>query len=172
MSQTSITQADKLKLPRNVVSKLDVARLLAEFEQIDSQLDDAAIRQKVGATVSFESVMSEQLADFMSLNQLALSDSNLRDQVVTGLRTLKDEAPVVHMTFAAAVDQESLGQIIDWLRQSVHPQCLLIVGLQPNLVGGVYVRTPNHVHDLSLRGQLAKSRHLLVEAVEAVNAGR
>jgi F0F1-type ATP synthase delta subunit len=144
MSETAEKRYQDLILPPSVVSKSDVMRLVSEVEQLD----------------------------LLTVNGMKIDDERQRSELISLLRQLKDNAPVIHMTFATTADQESLSKIADWLRQSIHPQSLMVIGLQPDLVGGVYIRTPNHVHDLSLRAQLAKSRHLLVEAVEAVNAGR
>jgi F0F1-type ATP synthase delta subunit len=62
-----------------------------------------------------------------------------------------------------------LQELIAWLRSSVHPQAVISVGLQPALVAGVYLRTPNHVHDLSMRAVLKKSRGLLTKELEALH---
>jgi hypothetical protein len=56
--------------------------------------------------------------------------------------------------------------LAQWLRTSIHPQAVIAVGLQPALVAGVYLRTPNHVKDLSLRAKLESSRGLLLKEVE------
>lgn len=172
MSQENLKNYDQLVLPPSVVSKLDVARLVSEVEQLDHDINSAETRTKAGVETELHPILSDQLTDFLAANQLSVDDGRQRSQLIDQLRQLKDKAPVVHMTFATSADQDSLSQIADWLRRSVHPQSLMVVGLQPGLVGGVYIRTTNHVHDLSLRAQLAGSRHLLVEAVEAVNAGR
>lgn len=172
MSETAEKRYQDLILPPSVVSKSDVMRLVSEVEQLDADLTAAAIRAKAGAPSEARPVLSDQLEDLLTVNGMKIDDERQRSELISLLRQLKDNAPVIHMTFATTADQESLSKIADWLRQSIHPQSLMVIGLQPDLVGGVYIRTPNHVHDLSLRAQLAKSRHLLVEAVEAVNAGR
>jgi len=73
----------------------------------------------------------------------------------------------MHMTFATVADPESLQKLVDWIRQEIHPQALLHVGLQPALVGGVYLRTPNHIHDFSLRQLLADKRSIIVDELNA-----
>jgi F0F1-type ATP synthase delta subunit len=72
------------------------------------------------------------------------------------------------MTFAVTADPESLQQLALWLRTTINPQAVIAVGLQPSLVAGVYLRTPNHVHDLSLRAMLKNGRGLLVEELGAL----
>lgn len=157
-------------LPLSVVSRLDVARLVREFEQVDNELTALAVRTKVAAPTQPTPVLSEQLREFIEENNLTLDESGERTRLVKQLRLLKDASPTVHMTFASVVDRESLQQIAKWLRESVHPQAIITVGLQPGLVGGVYMRTPNHVHDFSMRGQLERSRGVLIKELEALRA--
>ena len=111
--------------------------------------------------------MSAQLSEFLKKNDLNLEESKTRSALIKQLRTMKDKVPIVHMTFAVETDAESLQQLAAWLRSSIHPQAVIDVGLQPALVAGVYLRTPNHVHDLSLRGKLQGSRELLVKELGA-----
>jgi len=61
-----------------------------------------------------------------------------------------------------------LQELVLWFRKSVNKQTLLEVGLQPALVGGVYIRTPNHVHDFSLRSKLQGQRELLMTELGAL----
>ena len=91
----------------------------------------------------------------------------LKEQV----RKLKEHAPIIHMTFAVEADPESLSQLVAWIRQEIHPQALISDGLQPSLVGGVYMRTPNHVHDFSVRRLLADKRDIIAHELEAAYAG-
>ena len=76
------------------------------------------------------------------------------------------------MTFAVSADRESLSQIAHWLRESVHPQAVISVGMQPALVAGVYMRTPNKVFDLSLRGALSGQHGALVKELETYRGRR
>lgn len=169
MSHSDTYDYQRLILPPSLVTRIDMARLISEVEQLDADMTAEAARTKVGAASGARPVLSDQLTDFLTVNQVDVESAEQRRQAIAGLRQLKDEAPVVHMTFATTADQASLSKLADWLRRSVHPQSLMVVGLQPNLIGGVYVRTTNQVHDLSVRAKLANSRHLLVEAVEELS---
>lgn len=167
-----MTDVSELRLPASVVTKLDVARLVREVEQINDSFTTHEVRAKVGADSRWQPAPSAQLDDVLALNPINLADGDQRREFLDTLRKLKTAAPVVYMTFAGPADSESLQQIADWLRRSVHPQAVVGVGLQPDLIGGVYVRTPNHVHDLSLRARLAGHRHIITREVEALRAGR
>lgn len=155
-------------LPTNIVSKLDVSRLVNEAERVDQTLTSAAIRTKTGAAeAGAMPAMSEQLSSFLQQNELTLDDAKVRGNLIKELRKLKDTVRIIHMTFAVPADGESLQELAAWLRESIHPQAVVDVGLQPGLVGGVYLRTPNHVHDFSLKGKLQGGHQLLLTELEA-----
>lgn len=160
-------------LPPTVVSKIDVSRMIHEFEQLDNELTSIAVRAKVGAGEQPSLTISESLTEFLRLNNLKVDpDGRRRSELVKQLTLLKDKAPVIHMTFAVTADRESLQQLAGWLRGSIHPQAVISVGLQPALVAGVYLRTPNHVHDLSLRAKLRSSRDILTKELEVIRGRR
>ena len=164
---TAKTYADFV-LPPNIVSKIDLSRLVSEIERVDNELTAATVRAKTGSTEQTQPVLSEQLTDFFTQNKLTFGSSQERSQLITQLRLLKDKVPVIHMTFAVNADRQSLQQLAQWLRSSIHPQAVISVGLQPALVAGVYLRTPNRVHDLSLRAMLEGGHGLLVKELGAL----
>lgn len=170
MSEAQVKTHSDFILPPSVVRRADITRLVREFEQIDGDLITTAIRKSVGSDQPLELQLSTQLADFLTQNQLKPRNLHERSVLIKELRLLNDTAPVVHMTFAVEADEESLQQLVQWLRESVHPQVVVTVGLQPGLVAGVYLRTPNHVHDLSLRAKLKEHRHVLVKELGALRA--
>ncbi len=157
-------------LPPNVVSRLDVARLVSELERIDEEMTTSEVRAKAGKKrAAQEMLFSERLNAFLTANSLNLEDSRVRSELIKQVHLLKDKVPIIHMTFAVEADPESLGRLAEWLRASIHPQAVISVGLQPGLVAGAYIRTPNHVHDFSLRGKLAGSHEALVKELEVIN---
>lgn len=172
MNESPVRTHADFVLPPSVVSKIDVSRLVSEIERVDNELTTAAVRAKTGTEEVTRPALSDQLTDFMSGNGIAVDDGQGRSELIKQLRLFKDKAPVIHMTFAVTADRESLQQIVQWLRTSVHPQALLSVGLQPALVAGVYMRTPNRVHDFSLRAALDGRHDLLVQELGALRERR
>lgn len=172
MSRAELKTFNDFSLPASVVSRIDVSRLVAEAERLDNAMTAAAVRKKIGSDAATLPAMSQQLSEFLQMNDIKLEESKARSVLIKQLRALKDKVPVIHMTFAVETDVESLQQLTAWLRQSIHPQAVVDVGLQPGLVAGVYLRTPNHVHDLSLRGKLQGSRDLLVKELGALRVGK
>ncbi len=157
-----------LALPPSIVTRVDVSRLVREIEWVDNEITTAMVRAKAGVQTSAQPPVSDQATEFLTLNKLTLADAHARTRLIAELKKLKDTVPIIHMTFAVPADRESLQQLAAWLRSSVHPQAVIAVGLQPGLVGGVYVRTPNQIHDLSLRAKLQGSRDVLIKSLEAI----
>ena len=154
-------------LPAALISRADLARLLLEVESIESQLESQKVRNRGKADASYHlPTMSQSLSDFLDVNKLDLADDQGRMLLTEQLRVLKDKAPTIHMTFSVGADPHSLGLLVDWLRKEVHPQALVSVGLQPALVGGAYVRTPNKVHDFSMRSLMQGKRNVMINELE------
>lgn len=169
MSNVASELHSQLILPTSIVSKLDLSRVANEIERVDQEIMSAKIRYKSGVLPDVQGMSSDQLNDLLIANKLQINDSKQRTNLLIQLRKLTESVPVVHMTFASAADNETLQLLVGWLRKSVHHQAVVSVGLQPGLIGGVYVRTPNHVYDLSVRSQLAGKRHLLLESLETLS---
>jgi hypothetical protein len=163
---------DSFVLPASIVTKVDLSRMVSEFEQIDNELTTASVRERSGGAAGDSPSISEQFSDFLAVNQLDISDARARGDMIKRLRKLKDTVPVLHMTFSATADGESLRRLSAWIRESIHPQAVIAVGLQPALIGGVYVRTPNHVMDLSLRSRLKEGHGLITNELEALRGSR
>lgn len=154
-------------LPSNIVTKVEVSRLVNEVERVDNELTAASVRMEVEGASNEQSspAMSDQLVSFLQQNNLNLDNSNERSELIRKLRVLKNTVPVINMTFSTEADRESLQRLAEWVRESIHPNAVLAVGLQPNLVAGVYVRTPNRVYDLSLRTAFKNQHKALVDKI-------
>jgi hypothetical protein len=172
MNETERKTHTDFILPMNVVSKGDISRLTNELERVDNKLTEDAVRERVGSTEYVEPVVSDQLREFLNQNNLKLDNARDRTELIKEMRLLKENAQVIHMTFAVPADGESMQQIAKWFRESIHPQTVIDVGLQPGLIAGAYVRTTNHVHDMSLRAALASGHDLLVKELETLRGSK
>lgn len=168
MSQITAIDHTTFIIPQDIITPYDLARLVREFEDVDNELTTLAARQQAGADGGSAAALSSQVAEFLSLNNLQYQSSSERTALIKQLRLLKVKAPVVHMTFATEADTATLQHLVGWLRQAVHPQAVLVAGLQPGLVAGVHMRTKNQVFDFSLRKQLRAQRDALIEGMESV----
>ena len=172
MSESERRTHAEFLLPMSIVSKGDISRLTNEVERVDNELTEDSVREKVGSNERAEPVMTDQLREFLSLNNLKLESGHDRAELIKEMRLLKENAQVIHMTFAVPADGESLQQIAKWFRESVHPQTVIDVGLQPGLIAGAYVRTTNHVHDMSLRAALKSGHEVLIKELETLRGTR
>jgi G3E family GTPase len=158
----------KFVIPPSLVSKVDLAHLIREVEAVDGSLEAQKVRGYTKQQYRLPP-LSRSLNDFLSLNKVDIMDDHNRMIFKEQLRVLKDKIPVMHLTFSAPADPESLEYITAWIRQELHPQALISVGLQPSLIGGVYIRTPNHVHDYSMRALFKGKTSVLVGDLEKLD---
>lgn len=172
MSSAEVKNYTEFILPSTIVSKVDVSRVVREFEAVDNALTAVAVRKKLGSEGQDAPAMSPQLTEFLDKNGVTLEDSSVRSAYIKQLRQLKDKVPIVSMTFAVVADPESLQKLVSWLRESVHPQAVIDARLQPALVAGVYLRTTNHVFDLSVRNALKAKRGELEKELGAIRVSK
>lgn len=161
MTDTIATDYRNLKLPLSIVTRVDLARLVSEIEQLDSQIQSDDVRSRSGIQPT-QPAVSDVANNFLEINGLSVDDAKKRQTLVKDMRQLKTNAPKVHASFAIPADHDSLVEMVKWFRESVNPQVVLEVGLQPDLIAGVYLRTDNHVHDFSLRSSLDSHHDMLV----------
>lgn len=169
MSKNDVKDYHEFTLPPAIISKVDISRLVREFEDVDNTLTAKNVRKKAGASDEEALAMSPQLQSFLDANPVNLEDSGARSDYIKQLRLLKNNVPVMNMTFAVVADAESLQQLSAWLRESVHPQTVIDVHLQPALVAGVYLRSQNHVFDFTVRNALKEKRGELKKELEALH---
>jgi hypothetical protein len=144
--------------------------LVRDLEAIDNELEAQKARNHATGKTGYSlPTLSKSLNDFADLNKLDLADDQTRMIVREQMTKLKEIAPVLHMTFAVEADSVSLAKLIDYVRKEIHPQALISIGMQPGLVGGVYLRTPNHVHDFTVRHRLTAARGVIAQDIESLN---
>ena len=168
MSTPDVKDHSEFILPPSTVSKVDISRLVHEFEALDNALTEKSVRKKAGASSDDTPALSPQLQDFLDENPVELENAGARGVYLKQLRLLKDAVRVVNVAFATVADPESLQRLSAWLRESVHPQTVIEVHLQPALVAGVYIRSQNQVFDFSVRKALKANRGELKKELGAL----
>lgn len=163
----SSVDSSMLALPDMVISKADISHLIRDAEYVDTLLTTQTVRRKAGAKDTSKVFIPGILAEYLAINKLQFDDSTQRTAIIRQLRELKDDVPVLNMTFSVPADRESLARLTKWVRASVHQQAIIEAGLQPSLIAGVVLRTPNHVHDFSLRAVMKEGRDVLLSELEA-----
>lgn len=155
-------------LPATLIGRADLARLVREIETVDNDFEVQKVRDHKTAETMSIPTMSRALSDFLQLNKITITDPQVRMDLKKQLGVLKDKAPSIRMVFAAEPEPEFVQQLVTWIRQELHPGALLTIGLQPGIIGGVYIRTPNHIHDFTVRKLLADKRGLIRTEFEAI----
>ncbi len=166
MNQSDIAE---YVLPSALITRADLARLVREIEDVDGDLGSQKARNHTAGEDDHERRMpaiSQTLHDLLELNKIDLMDDHVRTHLRKQLQKLKDKAPIIHLTFAVEADLPTLRQLAEHIRKEFHPQALLHVGLQPTLVGGVYMRTPNRAYDFSIRAKLAQNRNIIQQDID------
>lgn len=153
-------------LPPSLLGRPDVSRLLREVEAVDYELETQAIREP-NKPLAIPN-MSKALVETAQVNKIDMADLNSRKQLITQLRLIKEKAPIAHITFAIDPDPSISTYLAAWIRQNLHPTALLTIGLQPRIVGGCVIRTPDHIYDFSLRKQFYDQKPQLVQEIKAV----
>jgi F0F1-type ATP synthase delta subunit len=153
----------ELKLPNNVVSQVDVARVLREINSLNDFFAGAAKRQS-GTPMQLPK-LTHLLDQVASDNNLNLLEEVHRRLLADQLNLVLGKAPLLHISFAAEPSPKSLERILVWFRTNIHPQALLQVGLQPTIAAGCMLRTSNKLFDMSLRSYLKVQEPYLVQLI-------
>lgn len=159
---------EPLKLPPSVVGQVDVIRLSRELAALNDFFVGAQARE-AGTPVQTPQT-SRALELLAKENDISLLDEKSRDRLLDQLQEIGKNAPSFHISFAVEASPKTLERILVWLRENIHPQLLLQVGLQPAIAGGCILRTTNRILDLSLRSKLLSETEYLSKLISgAVN---
>lgn len=153
-----------LQLPIRIISPTDLNRVIRELDVLDNALYQASVRSG-GESVNLPRT-SRMLEDLAFDNKCSLLSSEDRQKLLLLLKDFSQNYPKVHMSFTVEPSARFVEKIIVWLRNNIHGQILLDIGLQPSIAAGCIVRTKNKVFDLSLRNNLSQNRHLLIKSME------
>jgi len=157
------TEKQTMVLPVQVSTPVDVGRLLRETQEVNETLLQLQLRQ-AGKQPALPKI-SSGLDQLVQLNKLNLLQEADRKQLETFLKTLKDSAPVVHVSFSADPSVSFMEKLVAWLRREIDPLIIVTVGLQPAIGVGCVVRTTNKQYNFSLRENFKKKRDLLREQI-------
>jgi hypothetical protein len=96
------------------------------------------------------------------------TDVAVLEQVANQMKDLLQTSPTVHITIAGSPPPVLKTDITEWFRAHTHPNTLVAFHVNPDLAGGMIVRTVNQVHDFSFRTQLLAHSSKIVEVMERV----
>lgn len=150
-------------LPLLVSGPVEVGRMIRELEAIDGALSQASLRSSQGGSGVVDIPhITHHMQQLIEINKLDLRDTKVREELARYLHLVRQKAPVLHISFSAEPNAAFVEKIMAWLRQEIHPQVLLTIGLEPNIGAGCIVRSTNKYFDFSLRQDFAEKRDLLL----------
>lgn len=148
------------QLPNGAVTRADIGRLAREVETIDNFLRAGEIRQP--GTPTQLPKTSKLFEEVVSINRLNMLNEPDRQTLTRFLQKIRVEAPVLHISFSSDPSPIFQQRLITWIRQQMHPQMVLQIGLQPSIGAGCVVRSTNKYFDFSLRQRFKDQRPLLI----------
>lgn len=159
------TESRTLILPVSIATKADVGRIEREVSAVNEFLEQALIRQPGSAvTLPKMTKLMEELVTSNKLNLLVPAD---RKQLIDFLVSARDKAPELHMSFSAEPSALFMQKLTTYIRQNIHPQALIQVGLQPTIGAGFMLRTTNKYYDFSLRSALKSKKDILMDNIRS-----
>lgn len=166
MEASKVSNA-KPVLSSSIIQPLELNQLIRELAKIDEQFTQEHLRghkeTKLDITPSFK------LAKVLKEYKIDLQEKSHRTKLLEFLTGLKSNAPVMHISFSNVADEAFLEKLITRLRQSIDPQLLIIVGLEPNIGAGSVIRTNNQYFDFSLASRLKLDKKLLIENINQLS---
>ncbi len=153
------------KLPLQLVSRHDVIRTIREIEAVQNYYTQAEIRQDKQIAMP---ALSQLLQSIISENKLDLTKNESRTTIASMLAYLRDNAPVVHVSFAVEPSAQVTQKVLFWFRHNVSPMMLMQTGIQPSIAAGCVVRTTNMYFDFSLRQHLLRNSNILLDKLRSL----
>jgi F0F1-type ATP synthase delta subunit len=159
-----------LKLPAGLIGLADITRLTRELNGLDDFF--AGAKTRPAGTAMQPPKISRLLNNLATENKINLLKDDERSGLQKSLVEIYDRAPSMHISFAVEPSPKALERILVWVRQNIHPQALLQVGLQPGIAAGCMLRTSNKVFDMSLRSNLQKQSGYLTQLIRGAADGK
>ena len=150
-------------LPVTTVTVVDVGRLQRELEALDGFLAQAKARES-GEAVAMPKT-TKTFEEFAKQNGLQLHQEADRAKLAEFLESIRQNAPVIHVSFSAEPSAVAIQKIITWFRAEIDPLVLLQVGLQPSIAAGCVLRTTNKYFDFTMRKHFYENRQMLIDGM-------
>jgi hypothetical protein len=160
-----------LKLPADVYSPDQLGIVLWELGDVTAKLRDASARSTVSKTDGQE--QPEVHTSALLLNVLQTAGVSARDhraleQLAEEIKSVRDQAPTVHMMLAALPNRAMKRLIVEWFRRELHPQLLLTFAARGDIGGGFILRAGSKQYDFSFRARILENKHRLIEIFDDV----
>ena len=154
----------KLELPPEITTPTELKTVRLELADYIGNQQHRAALTKVGTKPARSKPVSAELAAVLK----AWSAPADLDDLAGQLDQLIAHASTITLSLPAQASIEFRQRLIGWLRTEIKPNLLVNLTVNPEIGGGVIIRTTNHVYDLSFKSRLLASRKLIPELVHRV----
>lgn len=151
-------------LPIDVFSPDQLSEIVAELQTYRGALRDATVRAKAVKSKAPElPEPSEPLANLLHNSGIKPDDADGLEATYKELQSILKDAPVMHLTLAAAAGRTLKRQLTVWFRTQVHPNSLLTFAIRSDIGGGMLLQAGSHFYDYSFRDRLLANKERLME---------
>lgn len=158
-----------VRLPADVYSPDHIGVVLWELGHLIDHRRNAATRAKVVSNAAAEEPhLSALLGGVLRSSEIAADDLQALEQLQTGLRLVRDKAPVAHILLSASPTRVVKREIVGWFRTQLHAQCLVTFAMRSDIGGGFVLRIGSKQYDFSYRQRLLEDKHRLTEIFDGV----
>jgi hypothetical protein len=133
-----------INLPPAIVSK----------SQLDGLVEEVRLNKK-----------SEQLDAFKKSNEALFTQNLTTSEITNGLQSLTEPGNIVVCTLAQQPDNDFLNELIAWFRQNIKSTLVLEVQIDPFIIGGILIRTPQRMYDWTWQEVLTQTKPKLINMV-------
>jgi F0F1-type ATP synthase delta subunit len=138
----------KPKLPDSLYSVDQVLAVAEELHQYGRQVAGR------GSKVDTKE-LSPAAADLLATLPAGQRDeSPAIEELREGLEELAATAAVITLVLAASPSAQLKQELTSWLRTNVRPRLLVNFHVDPEIAGGIVIRSTNHIFDNSFRSAL------------------
>jgi len=160
----------EIKLPTSIVSLNDLMDLIAEISSYLSWYNHQQIKSKVSKKASKDQYNLSPTAANLIRDSLANKQITSKDieSLIAKLKQLKDKSTTVTITLAAIPSPGIKKTLTSWCRDNISDKALINFNFNREILGGMVIKTNNHIYDWSIRRQLIASKDKLAEALSHV----
>lgn len=170
MGSKAAEQAGAFRLPPSITSSELLSAVRYELARELEWREQTAVKVLVTKKAPDENDIPERSAETRDVlaawcGRREATESDVRE-LAKFLQTFR---PVtVHLTLAALPSAAQRERLVSWFRRTCRPDLLVSFAADRTIGGGIIVRTPNHVFDLSFRERLSEGRGAIARAVRNV----
>jgi hypothetical protein len=157
--------AHSFALPSGVIGPAELGVLRRNLETFNDEVHQAGLRAKSGVHKEVAKPV-QAIIELAALNKADLRNPEDRQALIEGIIAAQDSAPTVTMSFATEPSNAFMVKIVQWLRNNIHPQLLVRIGLQPSIAAGCTLRTTSRIYDMSLRNKFNEQRPMLMRRLQ------